>query len=191
MPWWGWGARVLPSLCASGYPAPQGASLPAVHPPGTSAASVKSGRNERTGVVVLVGPLGMLLHHVGILDKALGHRKVSEGTKPSVLEPHGNTRVLLAIRGHSSSARAGGSMTLAATPGCSRTHSLLTLTHTPPQGPHPPRCRHEALPHLGRAPDCRLQGTSTLVEHHSHFCACHPIWSLQSSASLFSEWLAP
>lgn len=119
-----------------------------------------------------------------ILDKALGHRKVSEGTKPSALEPHGNTRVLLAIGGCFSRARAGGSTTLAATPGCSRTHGLLTLTHTPSWGPVPPRCRREALLHLGRAPDCHSQGTSTLVEHHSHFCACHPIWNLQSSASL-------
>lgn len=51
---------------------------------------------------LLVCPLGTLLYHVGILDKALGHRKVSEGTKPSALEPHGNTRVLLAIGGRSS-----------------------------------------------------------------------------------------
>lgn len=198
----GRGSRPVPPLCPGGggghvsYPvcAPQAVQLhkgllclrfilpePLQH-------LFKSGRNGRTGLVglcaLLVCPLGTLLHHVGILDKALGHRKVSEGTKPSALEPHGNTHVLLAIGGRSSRARAGGSMTLAATPGCSRTHGLLTLTHTPPRGPHPPQCRREALPHLGRAPDCRSQGTPTLVEQHGLFCACHPIWSLQSSAPL-------
>lgn len=83
---------------------------------------------------LLVCPLGTL-GHVGIFGQGFGAQKGIRGNQAISLR---TTWKHSCPAGYwwpaSSRARAGGSMTLAATPGCSRTHGLLTLTHTPSTG---------------------------------------------------------
>lgn len=124
--------------------------------------SRRNGRRAAVGMWALLAclpgdacaPQGLLVHQlqkgqVGTLDKALGLRKISGGTRPSALEPHGNTGVPLAICGCISQARAGEKAqpprsTHTVPPGCSRIcplPSLIPLTEgfrpqlTGPPGP--------------------------------------------------------
>ena len=153
----------------------------------------KSRRNGRTAAVGMWAllvcppgdarvPHGLLAHQlkkgqVGILDKALGLRKIPGGTKPSASEPPGDPCVPLATCGRISQARAGEKAqppqgTHTVPPGCSRICPLPSLVHTPPAHPQAPRLPQtadagvEATPSSGKG--FRPQLTGPLGPTHTH-----------------------